>query len=126
MVYELVAAGMMIKATTVVLDPIFCNRWLSPACERNDPLQKTQLRTGKRFDEHVDTLVSELVSSSSEQVDGVFQVKVVVPVEVTSDKVVDLLLGLDMQVLELVHGSELDHVQTVRQDTICKVSRIVV
>lgn len=39
-------------------------------------------------------------------------------IEVASDKVVDLLLGQDVEILELVHGSELDHIETVWQDTI--------
>lgn len=74
--------------------------------------------TSEGLDEHVDTLVSELVSTSSEHVDGVFEVKVVVAVKVTSDEVVDLFLGLDVQVLELVHGRKLLDVETVRQDSI--------
>ena len=40
-------------------------------------------------------------------------------VEVTPDKVVDLLLGLNVQVLELVHGRKLLDIETVGQDTIC-------
>lgn len=36
------------------------------------------------------------------------------PVEMTPDEVVDLLLGLDVEVLELVHGGELLDVETVR------------
>lgn len=75
--------------------------------------------TCKRLDKHVDTFVPELVSTSSEQVECVFKVKVVMTVEVTSDKIVDLLLGLDVQVLELVHGRKLLDVETVGQDTIC-------
>jgi hypothetical protein len=39
-------------------------------------------------------------------------------VEMTSNEIVNLLLGLDVQVLELVHGSKLLDVQTVGQDTI--------
>ena len=39
-------------------------------------------------------------------------------VEMTSNKVVDLLLGLDVEVLELVHGSEFLDVQTVGEDSV--------
>jgi hypothetical protein len=43
-----------------------------------------------------------------------------VTVEVAADEVVDLLLGLDVEVLELVHGRELDDVETVGQDAVCR------
>ena len=118
MVYELVAAGMMINATTVVLEPIFWSRELSPASQSAHAISNEQ-PTSQRLDEHVDTLVPELVSASREQVDGVLEVKVVVSVEVSADEVVDLFLGLDVQVLELVHRRELLDVKTVRQDTVC-------
>ena len=36
------------------------------------------------------------------------------PVKVTSHEFVDLLLRRRVQVLELVHGLELDNVQTIR------------
>jgi hypothetical protein len=78
--------------------------------------------TRQGLDEHINTFVPVLVSAGSEQVDGVLQVKVIVAVEVASDEVVNLLLGLDVQVLELVHRGELDHIQTVGQDPICSIS----
>ena len=117
MVYELVAAGMMMNATTVVLEPIFWSRELSPASQSAHAISNEQ-PTSQRLDEHVHTLVPELVSPSREQVDGVLEVKVVVSVEVSADEIVDLLLGLDVQVLELVHGRELLDVEAVRQDTV--------
>ncbi len=114
MVYELVAAGMMMKATTVVLDPIFCRRWLSPG-ERGDAIQSScqpthacqRLRvelTGQTLKEHIHTLVPEFVSTGGKDVDGVLEIKVVMTVEVTSDEIVDLCLGQCVEVLELVHG----------------------
>lgn len=39
-------------------------------------------------------------------------------VEVAADKIVDLFLGLLMQVLELVHGGELGDVETVGEDAV--------
>lgn len=39
-------------------------------------------------------------------------------IEMTSDKVINLLLGLDVEVLELVHGCEFLDVETVGKDTI--------
>lgn len=70
------------------------------------------------LDEHVDTLVSVLVSTGGEEVQSVVKVEIVVTVKVTANKVVDLLLRCLMQVLELVHGRELDDVHTVGQDSI--------
>lgn len=58
---------MMMKATTVVFEFIACNRWFRPAVSRST----TRLLTGKRLDEHVNTLVPELISTSSEHVDSV-------------------------------------------------------
>lgn len=39
-------------------------------------------------------------------------------IEVTPDEIVDLLLGLYVEVLELVHGSEFDNIETVGENTI--------
>lgn len=111
------------KATTVVLEPDFCSLLLRP--ERESRIKSVIRRwnhtilTSQRFDKHVNTLVPELVSSGGEHVDGVLQIKIVVSVEVATNKFVDLLLGHGVQVLEFVHGRKLFHVQTVRQDTIC-------
>ena len=74
--------------------------------------------TGQRFDEHVDALVPVLVASGSEEVEGVVEVEVVMPVEVSADKVIDLLLRKGMQILELMHGRELDDVEAIRQNAV--------
>jgi hypothetical protein len=81
---------------------------------------RNKILTRQRFNEHVNTLVPEFVSTGGEHVDGVFQVKVVVAVEVTTDEFVDLLLRHCVQVLEFVHGRELFHVETVGQDAVCE------
>jgi len=39
-------------------------------------------------------------------------------IEMTSDEIVNLLLGLNVEVLEFVHSSELLDVKTVGEDTI--------
>lgn len=36
----------------------------------------------------------------------------------TADEFINFLLGLNVQVLELVHGGKLDNVETVGEDTI--------
>lgn len=70
------------------------------------------------LDEHVDTFIPVLVSASSEDVERVVGLKVVVTVEMTSNEVVDLLLGLLMKVLELVNGRKLGDVEAVGQNTV--------
>ena len=65
------------------------------------------------LDEHVQTLVTVLITTSGEEVKSVLKIKVVMTIKMTPDKVVNALLGDGMQVLELVHGRELDDVQTV-------------
>ena len=40
------------------------------------------------------------------------------PIEMSPHKLVNLRLGRRMQVLELVHGLELDDIQPIRQDPI--------
>lgn len=79
-------------------------------------------RTSQRFNKHIHTLIPVLVSTSSEQVDGVLKIEIVMTVKMTSDEIVDLLFCLNVQVLELVHSGEFDNVQTVRQDTIWVIS----
>ena len=74
--------------------------------------------TSKRLDKHVHTLITELVTTSSKQINRIFQIKVVMTVKVTSDEIVNFFFRLNMEVLKLVHGREFDHVETVRQDTI--------
>jgi len=76
------------------------------------------VETSQTLDEHVNTLVAELVPTSGEEIESVVQVEVVVSVEVTANKVIDLLLGLRVQVLELVHGGEFLHIQTIGQHTV--------
>ena len=74
--------------------------------------------TSKRLDKHINTFIPKLVSTSSEQIKRVVQIEIVMTIEMTSDKVVNLLLGLYVEVLELVHSSKLLDVETVGEDTI--------
>jgi hypothetical protein len=74
--------------------------------------------TSKRLDKHINTFIPKLVSTSSEQVERVVEIEIVMTIEMTSDEIVNLLLGLDVEVLELVHGSKLLDVETVGEDTI--------
>ena len=65
------------------------------------------VEASKRFDEHVDTFIPVFVTTGSEEVEGLVRVKVVVSIEVASNKVVDTLLVLLMEILELVSSGEL-------------------
>lgn len=76
------------------------------------------VETGKRLDKHVHTLIPELVATRSKEVERVFWLEIVMAVEVTADKVMNLLLVLLVEVLELVHGRELGDVETIGEDTI--------
>lgn len=79
---------------------------------------QAMVQPSQRLDEHVDTLVSELITTSSEDVQGIVRVKVIVAIEVTANKVVNLLLGLLVQVLEFMDGGKFGYVEPVGQDTI--------
>jgi len=76
------------------------------------------VQASKRLDKHVDTFIPVLVTTSGEEVESLIRVKVVVSVEVASNKVVDALLVLLVEILELVSGRKLLDVQTIWQDTI--------
>ena len=75
-------------------------------------------QTGQRLDEHVDTLIPVLVTTSREEVQSLVQIKVVVTVKMAAHKVVDALLVGLMQVLELVGSGELFDIETIGKDTI--------
>ena len=76
------------------------------------------VQTRQGLDEHVNALVTVLVTSCGEKVQSLVGIEVIVAIEVTADKVIDpLLVGL-MQVLELVRGRKLLDVETIGQDAI--------
>ena len=77
-----------------------------------------QKPTSESFHKHVNTLISVLVPPGGEEIEGVIQIKVVVAIEVPTNKVIDLLLGDLMEVLEFMHGAEFDDVEAVRKDTV--------
>jgi hypothetical protein len=74
--------------------------------------------TSKRLDKHINTFIPKLVSTSSEQIKRIVQIEIVMTIEMTSDEIVNLLLGLNVEVLEFVHSCELLDVKTVGEDTI--------
>ena len=92
-------------------------------CQPSRPTRRSlivgiPILTSQTLEEHVNTLVPVLVSSSSEHVNGILHIKVIMTVKVTLDKLVDLGLGQGVEVLKLVHGLEFDHVETVGKDTV--------
>jgi len=76
------------------------------------------VETGQGLDEHVNTFITVLVTTSGEEVQGLVGVEVVVAVEVTTNEVIDALFVYLVQVLELVSCRELLDVQAVGQDTV--------
>lgn len=76
------------------------------------------VQTSQRLNKHVHTLIPVLVTSSSEEVQRLVRIEVIVPIEMTADKVVDALLVGLVQVLELVGSAELLDVQAVGKDTV--------
>ena len=72
----------------------------------------------KRFDKHIDTLVPILVSTGSEKVECIIEIKVVVAIKMTSYKVIDDILLDGMQILEFVHSLEFDDVKPIRQNSV--------
>jgi hypothetical protein len=76
------------------------------------------VEAGQRLNEHVDTFIAVLVTTSGEEVKSLVGVEVVVAIEVTTNEVVDALLVDLMQVLELVSCRELLDVQAVGQNTV--------
>jgi len=87
-------------------------------CHGRPRLLELIVQASESLDEHIDTLVTIFISSCRKHIEGIFQVKVVMPVEMTSDKLVYFGPARCMKILELMHGLELDHVQTVWQDAI--------
>lgn len=96
---------------------------------------KFVVQSGERLNEHVDTLVSVFISTCGEHlfqcrlnvsvgkksvahVDGILKVKVIMAIEMSSNKLVDLRLRCGMHILELMHSLELDNIQSVGQHTI--------
>lgn len=74
------------------------------------------IKARQRLDKQIGALVVELVAAGDEEVERLVQVKVVVAVEVAADEAVNLLLGGGMQILKLVQGAELLHIEAVWGD----------
>ena len=76
------------------------------------------IETGKSLNKHVCTLISILVAASNEEIKGIVEIKVVVAVKVAANKLVNLFLFNGVEVLKLVDGRKLDHVEAIGEDTI--------
>ncbi|KAI6772502.1 hypothetical protein HG530_003460 [Fusarium avenaceum] len=87
-------------------------------CQLATSSLETVVESCQRLDEHVNTLIPELITTGSEEVQCVVDVEIEVTVEMTSNKIVNLLLCLLVQVLELVNGRELGDIETIGKNTI--------
>lgn len=76
------------------------------------------VEASQRFDKHVHTLVPVLIAASREEVQRLFGIEVIVPIEMTTDEIIDALLVGLVKILELVSRAELLDVETVGQDTV--------
>ena len=112
----------MRNATTVTSLPVDYSRGVSPKRKIRFSLDvrsefgsnlEIVVKSGQRFDEKVGPFVAELVAAGDEEVQRLIKVKIVVSIEVAPDKLVDLLLGQRVQVLELVQSGELLHIQSI-------------
>jgi hypothetical protein len=79
---------------------------------------ETVVQSRQRLNEHVNALIPEFVTTSSEEIQCVINIEVVVAIEMSADKVVDLLLCLLVQVLEFVDSRELGDVETIGQNAV--------
>ena len=88
--------------------------------DRHSALRLLQsiIQSRERLDEHIHALIPVLVPSGREHIEGVIDIEVVVAVKVAADEVVDLGFGGGVEVLELVHGLELDDVEAVGDDAV--------
>lgn len=77
------------------------------------------VESGERLDEYVSAFVAELIAAGRKHVERFVEVEVEVAVEVSAHKLVYLVLGQGVQVLELVQGGELLDVETVWRDHLC-------
>jgi hypothetical protein len=80
-----------------------------------------QKPTSKRLNIHIQPFVPMLQPPRRKKIKRVVQIKVVVPVPVRPDKLVDLFLVPRVQVLELVHRLEFLDVEAVWHDSVCGV-----
>lgn len=71
------------------------------------------VETGEGFNKHIDALVAIFVSTGSEKVEGIVEIKVIMTVEMATDEIVDDILFDGMQILKFVHGTEFDDIETV-------------
>jgi hypothetical protein len=79
---------------------------------------KIVVQTSERLDEDISALVAKLVAAGDEKVQRLVQIEVEMPEKVTANKLVDLFFRHRVQVLELVNGRKLFHVQPVWRDDI--------
>lgn len=63
-----------------------------------------KMRTSQSFDKHIYTLVSILVSTGSEKINCVVEIKVELTVKMSTNKLVNALLVASVQVLKFMHS----------------------
>jgi hypothetical protein len=66
------------------------------------------------LDEEIAAFVAELVTTCGERVQRLVQVEIHVPVKVSTNKIMDFLFALSVQVLEFVKSRKLHNIQSIR------------
>lgn len=87
-------------------------------CDVGIDLLKTMVESGERLYEEIRAFVGELVSAGDEEVKRLVQFEVEMAVEVTSNEIVDFLLGDRVEILKLVNGGELLDSESIWRDDI--------
>jgi len=92
-------------------------------------------RTSKRFNKHIDAFVSVFISTCGKElreresgsgyhgikityIKGIVEIKIIVTIKMTSDKLVDFSLACRMEVLEFMDSLKFNDVKTIGKDTI--------
>lgn len=76
------------------------------------------VQSGQRFNEKVSTFVLEFVATGDEQIQGLVEIEIQMPIEMSLDKLVDFLFRLSVSILKLVQSCEFNDIQPVRGDHI--------
>lgn len=79
---------------------------------------ETVIQSSQGLNEHVHTLIPEFVPAGSEEVECIVRLEIIVPVEMTAHKIVNLLFGLLVKILEFVNRRKLGDVEAVGQNSI--------
>jgi hypothetical protein len=94
-----------------------CGRRHNNECHDSDLTPRTLetvIQPGESLDKHIHALIPVFVPPRREEVQCIIQVKVIMSIKMSTDKIINDVLLDGMQVLKLVHSLEFNHVETIR------------